>query len=228
MKTEEVNKKVIHYISDDGKDFGEDKAACTLYEFNNPYVKDIAKIPRLENILFFHTMIDAYWCESQEDIDLCCQYFQECKRQDNLKTNQRNEEMNYLDCLCSGRFIYPGYYFIMKLNSNTLDSYAMYSVEQMTNLWKVFLSQIPTDPEVQKRLEEINKVSEETFKSLNNNRIDNKDHPTTVKEIFETIKEKENNDINKDTTSSKKNIKIYRKENLNEYREDKKENEDNE
>ena len=102
MRTEEVNKKVIHYISDDGKNFGEDKAACTLYEFNNPYVKDISKIPKLENILFFHTMIDAYWCESQEDIDLCCQYFQECKRQDNLKTKQRNEEMNYLDCLCSG------------------------------------------------------------------------------------------------------------------------------
>ena len=220
MKTEEVNKKVIHYISDDGKDFGEDKAACTLYEFNNPYVKDIAKIPRLENILFFHTMIDAYWCESQEDIDLCCQYFQECKRQDNLKTNQRNEEMNYLDCLCSGRFIYPGYYFIMKLNSNTLDSYAMYSVEQMTNLWKVFLSQIPADPEVQKRLEEINKLEENDNKI--NEDVPNND-PVTVKQIFDQIK---NDEIS--LTKPTKNVKIYRRENLNEYKENKKENEDNE
>ena len=220
MKTEEVNKKVIHYISDDGKDFGEDKAACTLYEFNNPYVKDIAKIPKLENILFFHTMIDAYWCESQEDIDLCCQYFQECKRQDNLKTKQRNEEMNYLDCLCSGRFIYPGYYFIMKLNSNTLDSYAMYSVEQMTNLWKVFLSQIPTDPEVQKRLEEINKLEE------NDNKINEdvpNNAPVTVKQIFDQIK---NDEIS--LTKQTKNVKIYRRENLNEYKENKKENEGNE
>lgn len=220
MKTEEVNKKVIHYISDDGKDFGEDKAACTLYEFNNPYVKDIAKIPKLENILFFHTMIDAYWCESQEDIDLCCQYFQECKRQDNLKTKQRNEEMNYLDCLCSGRFIYPGYYFIMKLNSNTLDSYAMYSVEQMTNLWKVFLSQIPADPEVQKRLEEINKLEE------NDNKINEdipNNEPVTVKQIFDQIK---NDEIS--LTKPTKNVKIYRKENLNEYKENKKENEGNE
>ena len=219
MRTEEVNKKVIHYISDDGKDFGEDKAACTLYEFNNPYVKDIAKIPKLENILFFHTMIDAYWCESQEDIDLCCQYFQECKRQDNLKTKQRNEEMNYLDCLCSGRFIYPGYYFIIKLNSNTLDSYAMYSVEQMTNLWKVFLSQIPADPEVQKRLEEINKLEK------NDNKIEDvsNNEPVTVKQIFDQIK---NDEIS--LTKSTKNVKIYRKENLNEYKENKKENEDNE
>lgn len=220
MRTEEVNKKVIHYISDDGKDFGEDKAACTLYEFNNPYVKDIAKIPKLENILFFHTMIDAYWCESQEDIDLCCQYFQECKRQDNLKTKQRNEEMNYLDCLCSGRFIYPGYYFIIKLNSNTLDSYAMYSVEQMTNLWKVFLSQIPADPEVQKRLEEINKLEENDNKI--NEDVPNND-PVTVKQIFDQIK---NDEIS--LTKPTKNVKIYRRENLNEYKENKKENEDNE
>lgn len=220
MRTEEVNKKVIHYISDDGKDFGEDKAACTLYEFNNPYVKDIAKIPRLEDILFFHTMIDAYWCESQEDIDLCCQYFQECKRQDNLKTNQRNEEMNYLDCLCSGRFIYPGYYFIIKLNSNTLDSYAMYSVEQMTNLWKVFLSQIPADPEVQKRLEEINKLEKNDNKI--NEDVPNND-PVTVKQIFDQIK---NDEIS--LTKPTKNVKIYRRENLNEYKENKKENEDNE
>lgn len=220
MRTEEVNKKVIHYISDDGKDFGEDKAACSLYEFNNPYVKDIAKIPKLENILFFHTMIDAYWCESQEDIDLCCQYFQECKRQDNLKTKQRNEEMNYLDCLCSGRFIYPGYYFIMKLNSNALDSYAMYSVEQMTNLWKVFLSQIPADPEVQKRLEEINKL-EENDNKINEDVLNNE--PVTVKQIFDQIK---NDEIS--LTKPTKNVKIYRKENLNEYKENKKENEDNE
>ena len=220
MRIEEVNKKVIHYISDDGKDFGEDKAACTLYEFNNPYVKDIAKIPKLENILFFHTMIDAYWCESQEDIDLCCQYFQECKRQDNLKTKQRNEEMNYLDCLCSGRFIYPGYYFIIKLNSNTLDSYAMYSVEQMTNLWKVFLSQIPADPEVQKRLEEINKLEENDNKI--NEDVPNND-PVTVKQIFDQIK---NDEIS--LTKPTKNVKIYRRENLNEYKENKKENEDNE
>lgn len=220
MKTEEVNKKVIHYISDDGKDFGEDKAACTLYEFNNPYVKDIAKIPKLENILFFHTMIEAYWCESQEDLDLCCQYFQECKRQDNLKTKQRNEEMNYLDCLCSGRFIYPGYYFIIKLNSNTLDSYAMYSVEQITNLWKVFLSQIPADPEVQKRLEEINKLEENDNKI--NEDVPNND-PVTVKQIFDQIK---NDEIS--LTNSTKNVKIYRRENLNEYKENKKENEDNE
>ena len=199
MKTEEVNKKVIHYISDDGKDFGEDKAACTLYEFNNPYVKDIAKIPKLENILFFHTMIDAYWCESQEDIDLCCQYFQECKRQDNLKTKQRNEEMNYLDCLCSGRFIYPGYYFIMKLNSNTLDSYAMYSVEQMTNLWKVFLSQIPSDPNAQMRLEEIDKQAKEIAESFEDNKtIDNEKQPTTVKEICryeERVNTRANEDV---------------------------------
>ena len=183
-------------------------------------MKDIAKIPKLENILFFHTMIDAYWCESQEDIDLCCQYFQECKRQYNLKTNQRNEEMNYLDCLCSGRFIYPGYYFIMKLNSNTLDSYAMYSVEQMTNLWKVFLSQIPADPEVQKRLEEINKVEE------NDNKINEdvpNNGPVTVKQIFDQIK---NDEIS--LTKPTKNVKIYRRENLNEYKENKKENEDNE
>lgn len=220
MRTEEVNKKVIHYISDDGKDFGEDKAACSLYEFNNPYVKDIAKIPKLENILFFHTMIDAYWCESQEDIDLCCQYFQECKRQDNLKTKQRNEEMNYLDCLCSGRFIYPGYYFIMKLNSNALDSYAMYSVEQMTNLWKVFLSQIPADPEIQKRLEEINKL-EENDNKINEDVLNNE--PVTVKQIFDQIK---NDEIS--LTKPTKNVKIYRKENLNEYKENKKENEDNE
>ena len=220
MRTEEVNKKVIHYISDDGKDFGEDKVACTLYEFNNPYVKDIAKIPKLENILFFHTMIDAYWCESQEDIDLCCQYFQECKRQDNLKTKQRNEGMNYLDCLCSGRFIYPGYYFIMKLNSNILDSYAMYSVEQMTNLWKVFLSQIPADPEVQKRLEEINKLEENDNKI--NEDVPNND-PVTVKKIFDQIK---NDEIS--LTKPTKNVKIYRRENLNEYKENKKENEDNE
>lgn len=220
MKTEEVNKKVIHYISDDGKDFGEDKAACTLYEFNNPYVKDIAKIPKLENILFFHTMIDAYWCESQEDIDLCCQYFQECKRQDNLKTKQRNEEMNYLDCLCSGRFIYPGYYFIMKLNSNTLDSYAMYSVEQMTNLWKVFLSQIPADPEVQKRLEEINKLEENDNKI--NEDVPNND-PVTVKQIFDQIKHDEIS-----LTKPTKNVKIYRRENLDDYKANKKENENNE
>ena len=220
MKTEEVNKKVIHYISDDGKDFGEDKAACTLYEFNNPYVKDIAKIPKLENILFFHTMIDAYWCESQEDIDLCCQYFQECKRQDNLKTKQRNEEMNYLDCLCSGRFIYPGYYFIIKLNSNTLDSYAMYSVEQMTNLWKVFLSQIPADPEVQKRLEEINKLEKNDNKI--NEDVPNND-PVTVKQIFDQIKHDEIS-----LTKPTKNVKIYRRENLDDYKANKKENENNE
>lgn len=220
MKTEEVNKKVIHYISDDGKDFGEDKAACTLYEFNNPYIKDIAKIPKLENILFFHTMIDAYWCESQEDIDLCCQYFQECKRQDNLKTKQRNEGMNYLDCLCSGRFIYPGYYFIMKLNSNTLDSYAMYSVEQMTNLWKVFLSQIPADLEVQKRLEKINKL-EKNDNNINEDVPNNE--PITVKQIFDQIKNDETL-----LTKPTKNVKIYRRENLNEYKENKKENENNE
>ena len=220
MRTEEVNKKVIHYIANDGKDFGEDRAACELYEFENPYVQDMKRIPKLENILFFHTMIDAYWCESQEDIDLCCQYFQECKRQDNLKTKKRNEGMNYLDCLCSGRFIYPGYYFIIKLNSNTLDSYAMYSVEQMTNLWKVFLSQIPTDPEVQKRLEEINKLEE------NDNKINEdvpNNGPVTVKQIFDQIK---NDEIS--LTKPTKNVKIYRRENLNEYKENKKENEDNE
>ena len=220
MKTEEVNKKVIHYISDDGKDFGEDKAACELYEFENPYVKDMKKIPKLENILFFHNRIDAYWCESQEDIDLCCQYFQECKRQDNLKTTQRNEEMNYLDCLCSGRFIYPGYYFIMKLNSNTLDSYAMYSVEQITNLWKVFLSQIPADPEVQKRLEEINKLEENDNKI--NEDVPNND-PVTVKQIFDQIKHDEIS-----LTKPTKNVKIYRRENLDDYKANKKENENNE
>ena len=42
------------------------------------------RIPKIENILFFNQRINAYWCESQEDIDLCCQYFQECKRKENL------------------------------------------------------------------------------------------------------------------------------------------------
>ena len=224
MRTEEVNKKVIHYISNDGKDFGEDRAACELYEFENPYVQDMKRIPKLENILFFHNRIDAYWCESQEDIDLCCQYFQECKRKDNLMTKKRNEEMNYLDCLCSGRFIYPGYYFIIKLNSNTLDSYAMYSIEQMDNLWKVFLSQIPSDPNAQMRLEEIDKQAKEIAESFEDNKtIDNEEQPTTVKEIFDKIKEE-------DKPSSKNTPKIYRRENLNEYKEEKekKENKNNE
>ena len=220
MRTEEVNKKVIHYIANDGKDFGEDRAACELYEFENPYVQDMKRIPKLENILFFHNRIDAYWCESQEDIDLCCQYFQECKRKDNLMTKKRNEEMNYLDCLCSGRFIYPGYYFIMKLNSNTLDSYAMYSIEQMTNLWKVFLSQIPADPEVQKRLEEINKLEANDNKM--NEDVPNND-PVTVKQIFDQIKHDEIS-----LTKPTKNVKIYRRENLDDYKANKKENENNE
>ena len=224
MKTEEVNKKVIHYISDDGKDFGEDKAACTLYEFNNPYVKDIAKIPKLENILFFHTMIDDYWCESKEDIDLCCQYFQECKRKENLMTLKRNENINYLDSLCVGRFLYPGYYFIIKLNSDKIDSYGMFSLMQLKNFWEVFLAHIPESPEQKEKLkelkEELNKYAIQEQNKEINNLEDIDDLPKNVKEIFENIEKQSMID-------NKKNIpKIYTSDNLSEYKSEKKLQED--
>lgn len=227
MKMQEVTKKVIHYVANDGKDFGEDKAACELYEFENPYVQDMKRIPKLENILFFHNRIDAYWCESQEDIDLCCQYFQECKRKDNLMTKKRNEEMNYLDCLCSGNFIYPGYYFIIKLSSNIVDSYVMYSIAQMDNLWKVFLNQVPVNPEAHKRMKDIQKefsnyIDENT---IIENKVEDIDEtePTTVAGIFDKIKSEQ---ITKDTENEIKNTekfipKVYTKENIHEYRSDK-------
>ena len=227
MKTEEVTKTVTHYIANDGKDFGEDKAACELYEFENPYVKDMERIPKLENIMFFYHRIDAYWCESQKDIDLCCQYFQEKKRQENLLTKQSNPEFNYLDSLCNGRFIYPGYYFIIKFNSSILDSYVMYSLSQMDNLWKVFLNQVPVDPEVHKRMKDIQKefsnyVDDNTIIENQVEDIDETE-PTTVAEIFDKIKSEQ---ITKDTEieikNTKKNTpKVYTKENIHEYQSDK-------
>ena len=161
MKTQEVTKTVTHYIANDGKDFGEDRAGCELYEFQNIYVKDMERIPQIKNLLFFNERIDGYWCESQEDIDLCCQYFQECKRHENMLNEKKNENLNYLNCLCTGRFLYPGYYMIVKFNSTEIDSYVMYSVAQLQNLWNVFLTQIPINPEAYERLKELNKLNEE-------------------------------------------------------------------
>lgn len=229
MRTEEVNKKVIHYIADDGKDFGEDKEACLLYEFKNPYVEKIAKIPKIENVLFFHNRITGYWCESQEDIDICCKYFQECKRKDNLTTEKRNEELNYSDCVCSGRFIYPGYYFIIKFNSGILNSYVMYSKPQLENLWEVFLNQIPLNPKTQKKLEEIEKIIDEQHENYENNEVNLNNNlqkeEITPQKIFQKIKEeketREEIDIKDDTKNQNiiKNIpKIYTKENLKEYK----------
>lgn len=230
MRTEEVTKKVTHYISDDGKDFGEDKEACVLYEFENPYIEKIAKIPKIEDVLFFHDRITGYWCESQEDVDICCKYFQECKRKDNLTTEKRNEEMNYLDCICSGRFIYPGYYFIIKVNSSMLDAYAMYSKPQLENLWKVFLNQIPLNPKAQEKLKEIEKTIEEKYE-YNEINLDNniQTEEITPQEIFQKIKEeKEENDTKTDTNDDtknqdviKKSLKIYTKENIKEYKSEK-------
>lgn len=226
MRTEEVNKKVIHYIADDGKDFGEDKEACALYEFENPYVEKIAKIPKIENVLFFHNRITGYWCESQEDVDICCKYFQECKRKDNLTTEKRNEELNYLDCVCSGRFIYPGYYFIIKFNSGILDSYVMYSKPQLENLWEIFLNQIPLNPKAQERLEEIEKIIDKEYEN-NEENLNNyiQKEEITPQEIFQKIKEgKEETDTKDDTKNQNiiKNIpKIYTKDNLKEYKSEK-------
>lgn len=227
MKTKEITKVVTHYIANDGKDFGEDRAACELYEFENSYIKDIENIPKLENIMFFSNRIDAYWCESQEEIDLCCKYFQECKRKENLMTKKRNEDMDYLDALCVGRYLYPGYYFIIKLNSEVLDSYGMFSLSQLENFWTVFLAQIPINPEAKNRLErlhaEIN-IDIQNKEDVNSNSSMQEELPKSVKEIFENI-EKESLSDNKKVVP-----KIYRRENLNEYKEEKetKENKNNE
>ena len=216
MKTQEVTKKVTHYIANDGKDFGEDKAACELYEFENPYAKDMEKIPTIKNLLFFNERIDGYWCESQEDIDLCCHYFQECKRKENVLTKKRNSEMNYLDSLCTGRFIYPGYYFIIKFSSNNFDSYAMYSLSQMDNLWKVFLNQVPVNPDAYKRTEDLRKEFNDYIE--NNTKIENpvedidETKPNIVEKMFEKIKEEQKNNIGKES------LKIYKPNNFNEYK----------
>ena len=223
MKTKETTKVVTHYIANDGKDFGEDRAACELYEFENPYMKDIEKIPKLENIMFFYNRIDAYWCESQEEIDLCCKYFQECKRKENLMTKKRNEDMDYLDALCVGRYLYPGYYFIIKLNSEFLDSYGMFSLSQLENFWTVFLAQIPISPEAKDRLERLHAEMNIDIQNKENVSSDNSmedELPKSVKEIFENI-EKESLVNNKKVVP-----KIYTSENLNEYKA-KKENKEN-
>lgn len=227
MRTEETTKIVKQYIADDGTNFGEDRAACELYEFNNPYVNDIGNIPTLDNIKFFFQEINGYWCKSQEDIDLCCQYFQEYKRQENLKNNKRNENMNYLDCICVGRFVKEGYYFIIKVRSDVLDSYGMFSLEQLENYWKVFLAQIPVSPEHKEELRKMHDELNEYALQKNNETIDEtedidntEEFPNNVKEIFENIAKKSMID------NKKIMPKIYTSDNLEAYKLERKSKED--
>ena len=90
----------------------------------------------------------------------------------------------------------------------------MYSIEQMNNLWKVFLTQIPADPEVKSRLKEINKLEEEYNEKMSKSVTNNE--TVTVKQIFNQIKNDETL-----LTKPTKNVKIYRADNLKEYKEEK-------
>lgn len=232
MKIKIVTKKIENYISDDGKDFGEDKAACELYEFNNSSIKFVKDIPKINNVLFFHDFIDGYWCESQEDINHCCKYFQEMKREENLKTKKRNKEMDYKDCICNGRFLYPGYYFIIKINSSIIDSYAMYSLDQLKNLWDVFITQIPVNPKALIQIEDFEEIEKEYNKKHNelmeedkkNNNIDIT--PDKIfQEIKEDIKEEKINDNKKNNTNdimnkTKDTLKIYTSDNIEQFKKD--------
>lgn len=222
MKTQEVTKIVTHYIANDGKDFGEDRAGCELYEFQNLYVKDMENIPVLENVRFFLKDITAYWCKSQKDVDLCCQYFQECKRQENLQDKKRNEHANYLDAICVGRFVEEGYYFIIKVNSDTFDSYGMFSLTQLENYWRVFLAQIPINPESKEKLRQLHdELNEYALQRENEEDVEDiEDFPSSVKEIFENIA--------KESVIDNKKImpKIYTSDTLEEYKKEKESMED--
>ena len=99
---------------------------------------------------------------------------------------------------------------------------------QLKNFWEVFLAQIPESPKQKEKLkelkEELNKYAiQEQNKEINS--LENiEELPKSVKEIFENI-EKESLGDNKKVVP-----KIYRRENLNEYKEEKetKENKNNE
>ena len=209
MKTQELNEKKIHYISDDGIDFKEDKEGCELYELKK--VTDISNIPKVENLLFFYKTLTGFWCNSQEDLDRCIEYLNLEDRKNNLLNNKKNKSLNYYISFYSGRFIYPGYYFPMLIDSSKeIDSYFMISFSEMKKLWNLFTYSIPLNPDAKILLDKL----EEDLQSIENNEYETihdniNDENITVEQIFDKIKDKE-----EDLMEITNDIKFYRKEDL--------------
>lgn len=135
MKVEKRNVEKQFYIAEDGTEF-ENELDCAMYEQLNPYNEFIKNYEHLDHIMFFNQIVEGFFCNSQEDIDNCCNWFM---------TNYKNSGKNVI---AVGRFFTSDYYLFISDDynidtNNYIASYIMLPSSLLKKQWEVFLSQIP-------------------------------------------------------------------------------------
>ena len=114
-----------------------DELECAMYEQKNPYNEIIKNYLHLQNIMFFNQMIDGFWCENQEQIDLCCNW---------LITNYKNIGKRII---AIGKYLQPDYYFFIPhdrpVDNDGIGTYIMFPSSFLKNQWELFLAHLPTD-----------------------------------------------------------------------------------
>lgn len=128
-----------------------DELECAMYEQKNPYNEIIKEYHHLNHIMFFDHEIEGFWCESQEQVDNCCNWF---------TTNYKNIGKRVS---AGGKFFEDDYYFFIPYNTPIDDDetgiYLMCSFKGLCNQWEFFLMQLP--PELPQQFENINNVESE-------------------------------------------------------------------
>lgn len=131
MKEQTTTIEQIQYISDDGKIFT-NKYDCEVYEKKEDYEKAVEKLPHVQNVLFFNSIIDGFFCSSQEDIDNCCKWW--------------NNNYFSIDKKCAtiGKFTTPDLYLIVP-DYNFADTFhfIMTPLFNLSVQWDLFKQQIP-------------------------------------------------------------------------------------
>lgn len=149
------------YIADDGTIFLNEEE-CALYEQKNEYTELIQQYEHISNVMFFNKNIEGFRCESQEQIDNCCNWY----RQNFLNAGH--------NIIVVGKYFGPDYYFFIP-NDNPLDNdkdygtYIMLPLDVLKKQWDVFLIQCDENiiNNIDKlELKEINAKKEITYSLL--------------------------------------------------------------
>lgn len=126
------------FIAEDGTEFLTE-IECIQYEKKNEYNEKMKDIIKIEDVLFFGTSVMAFLCHSEEEFNLCNNWF------------IRNHELKGNQCICTGKFIETDYYVILLNNDlsnikNNLYVYNTVPYAMLAKQWELITKQIPADP----------------------------------------------------------------------------------